>query len=68
MKIVAFITDPCEINRYLLGTGQSIEAPSFAPARASPTIELFESEYPEELYAQDIAYQDFDEIQHSPDC
>ena len=67
IKIVAFITDPCEVNRYLLGTGQSIEAPSFAPARASPTLELSESEYSEEIYAQEAAYQDFDEIQHHPD-
>jgi len=66
MKIIAFITDPCEVNRYLLGTGQSIEAPSFAPARASPTLDLFESEYSEEIYAQDAAYQDFDVIQHHP--
>ncbi len=67
MKIVSFITDPCEVNRYLLGTGQSIEAPSLAPARASPTLHLFESECPDELYTQDAAYQDFDEIQHHPD-
>ncbi len=62
MKIVAFITDPCEVNRYLLGTGQSTEAPSFAPARASPTLELFESEYD-----QSAACQDYDEIQSHPD-
>ncbi|MCP4605101.1 MAG: hypothetical protein GY847_32020 [Proteobacteria bacterium] len=36
MKIVAALTDPASIRRYLEGTGQSAEIPTLAPARAPP--------------------------------
>ncbi len=69
MKIVAFITDPCEVKRYLEGTGESIETPYFAPARASPTMELPWDCPPDsdDMFAQEAAYQDMDEVQHHPE-
>ena len=69
MKIFAFIKDPCEVRRYLMGTGESTETPPFAPARASPTLELFGDDYldTDAQYAQDATYQDMDEIQTHPE-
>jgi hypothetical protein len=40
MKVVAVITDPLSIRRYLEGTGQSAAIPEIAPARAPPQEEL----------------------------
>jgi hypothetical protein len=40
MKIVAALTDPASIRRYLEGTGQSAKIPEIAPARAPPQLEL----------------------------
>jgi hypothetical protein len=69
MKIIAFITDPCEVKRYLEGTGESTETPYFAPARASPTMDLFRDSHPDsdDLFSQEAAYQDMEEVQHHPE-
>jgi len=40
MKVVAVITDPLSIRRYLEGTGQSASIPEIAPARAPPQLEM----------------------------
>jgi len=40
MKIIAFITDPVSVQRYLRGEGLPTEAPPIAPARAPPQIEF----------------------------
>ena len=40
MKIIAFITDPASIRRYLEGVGLPTEAPPIAPARSPPQIEF----------------------------
>jgi hypothetical protein len=40
MRIMAAVTDPASIRRYLEGTGQSAEVPTLAPARAPPQAEL----------------------------
>ena len=40
MKVVAVITDPFSIRRYLEGTGHSADIPEIAPARASPQEEF----------------------------
>jgi hypothetical protein len=40
MKVVAVITDPLSIRRYLEGTGQSAAIPEIAPARAPPQLEM----------------------------
>jgi len=40
MKIVAAVTDPASVRRYLEGTGQASEPPTLAPARAPPQQEL----------------------------
>jgi hypothetical protein len=40
MKIVAAVTDPSSIRRYLEGTGQSAAIPEIAPARAPPQLEM----------------------------
>ena len=40
MRIVAVLTDPSSIRRYLEGTGQSADIPEIAPARAPPQEEL----------------------------
>jgi hypothetical protein len=40
MKIIAFITDPASIHRYLEGVGLPTEAPPIAPARSPPQIEF----------------------------
>jgi hypothetical protein len=40
MKVVAVITDPLSIRRYLEGTGQSAAIPEIAPARAPPQEEF----------------------------
>jgi hypothetical protein len=40
MKVVAVITDPPSIRRYLEGTGQSAAIPEIAPARAPPQKEF----------------------------
>jgi hypothetical protein len=40
MKVIAVITDPPSIRRYLEGTGHSPEIPSIAPARAPPQLEM----------------------------
>jgi len=40
MKVVAAVTDPASIHRYLEGTGQSAKIPSLAPARAPPQKEF----------------------------
>jgi hypothetical protein len=44
MRIVAALTDPVSIRRYLEGTGQSAEIPETSPARAPPQQE-FNFEY-----------------------
>lgn len=69
MKIIAFITPPCEVKRYLEGTGESTETPYFATARASPTMDLFRDSHPDsdDLFAQEAAYQDMEEVQHHPE-
>jgi hypothetical protein len=40
MRIIAFITDPASVRRYLEGEGLPTEAPPIAPARAPPQIEF----------------------------
>jgi hypothetical protein len=40
MRIIAFITDPASVQRYLKGEGLPTEPPSIAPARSPPQIEL----------------------------
>ena len=40
MKVVAALTDPASIQRYLKGTGHSATIPEIAPARAPPQKEL----------------------------
>jgi len=40
MKIVAALTDPASVRRYLEGTGQSAEIPEIAPARSPPQLVL----------------------------
>jgi hypothetical protein len=40
MRIVAAVTDPDSVRRYLEGTGQPAEIPTLAPARAPPQAEL----------------------------
>ena len=40
MKVVAAVTDPASIRRYLEGTGKSPDIPEVAPARAPPQGEL----------------------------
>ncbi len=66
MKIIAVITDPWEVKRYLQGTGESAETPYFAPARASPTLELFGDSHPssDDQFAHEAAYQAIEEMHH----
>jgi hypothetical protein len=40
MRIIAFITDPMSVQRYLRGEGLPTEAPPIAPARAPPQLEF----------------------------
>ena len=40
MKIIAFITDPSSIHRYLEGVGLPTAAPPIAPARSPPQYEF----------------------------
>jgi hypothetical protein len=40
MKIIAFITDPASVRRYLEGEGLEAEAPAIAPARPPPQMEF----------------------------
>jgi len=40
MKVIAVITDPTSIRRYLEGTGYSAAIPEIAPARAPPQEEF----------------------------
>jgi len=40
MKIIAFITDPASVQRYLRGEGLPTEAPPIAPARSPPQMEF----------------------------
>jgi hypothetical protein len=40
MKIVAAVTDPASVRRYLEGVGLPADPPLIAPARASPQIDL----------------------------
>ena len=40
MRIIAFITDPASVRRYLKGEGLPTEAPLIAPASAPPQMEL----------------------------
>jgi len=40
MKIIAFLTDPASIRRYLDGVGLANEPPRIAPARSPPQEEL----------------------------
>jgi hypothetical protein len=44
MRIVATLTDPASVRRYLEGTGQSAKIPEIAPARAPPQLD-FDFEY-----------------------
>ena len=57
------------MRRYLEGTGESTETPYFAPARTSPTMELFGDSHPDsdDLFAEEAAYQEMDEVQHHPE-
>jgi hypothetical protein len=38
MRIIAFITDPASVQRYLRGEGLPTETPSIAPARSPPQM------------------------------
>jgi hypothetical protein len=40
MRVMAALTDPSSIRRYLEGTGQSADIPEIAPARAPPQEEF----------------------------
>jgi hypothetical protein len=40
MRIVAALTDPSSIRRYLEGVGLSAEIPKLSPARAPPQQQL----------------------------
>ena len=40
MKIVAAVTDPASVRRYLEGVGLPAETPTLAPARAPPQTEF----------------------------
>ncbi len=40
MRVVAAVTDPSSISRYLEGTGKNSEIPELAPARAPPQTEF----------------------------
>ena len=40
MKIMAALTGPSSVRRYLEGVGLSAEIPSIAPARAPPQLEM----------------------------
>jgi len=40
MRIIAFITDPASVRRYLQSEGLEAEAPAIAPARPPPQIEF----------------------------
>jgi hypothetical protein len=40
MKIVAAVTDPASVRRYLKGVGLPSEPPLIAPARASPQLDF----------------------------
>jgi hypothetical protein len=40
MKIIAFITDPASVRRYLEGQGLDAEAPAIAPARPPPQMKF----------------------------
>jgi hypothetical protein len=40
MRIVAAVTDPASVRRYLEGVGLPSEPPLIATARASPQIDL----------------------------
>jgi len=40
MRIVAFITDPASVRRYLEGEGLEAEPPPIAPARSPPQMEF----------------------------
>ena len=46
MRIVASVTDPASIKRYLDGVGLSSELPEIKPARPPPQLDLdYEYEY-----------------------
>ena len=40
MRVMAALTDPLSIRRYLEGTGHSASIPEVAPARAPPQEEF----------------------------
>jgi hypothetical protein len=40
MKIVAVVTDPSSIRRYLEGTGESPDIPEIDPAKPPPQVEF----------------------------
>ena len=40
MKVIAAVTEPLSIKRYLEGTGQSPEIPALLPPRAPPQLEM----------------------------
>jgi hypothetical protein len=40
MKIIAFITDPASVRRYLEGEGLPTETPAIAPAGPPPQLEF----------------------------
>jgi len=40
MRIVAALTDPASVRRYLEGTDQSAKIPEIAPARSPPQLEI----------------------------
>jgi hypothetical protein len=40
MKIVAAVTDPASVRRYLKGVGLPADPPLIAPARASPQLDF----------------------------
>jgi hypothetical protein len=40
MRIIAFITDPASVQRYLKGENLPTEPPPIAPARSPPQLEF----------------------------
>jgi len=65
MRIVAAVTDPASVRRYLDGTGQSAEVPTLAPARAPPQSELdfdceADSDQDPQVFADEVDQEVYD--------